>query len=39
MPKDAAREMLLGELRGFASGISLAELTQEYRGQSPMADE
>ncbi|HEY0307098.1 MAG TPA: exosortase J [Acidobacteriaceae bacterium] len=32
MPREAARTMLLGELRGFVSEIDLAELTSEYRG-------
>jgi exosortase J len=31
-PKDAARALLLGELRGFVSEIDLAQLTAEYRG-------
>jgi len=31
-PKDAARALLLGELMGFVSEISLAQLTAEYRG-------
>jgi exosortase J len=32
MPKDTARTLLLGELRGFVNEINLAELTSEYRG-------
>jgi exosortase J len=31
-PKDAARALLLGELRGFVGEIDLAQLTAEYRG-------
>jgi len=31
-PKDAARVLLLNELRGFVGDISLAQLTAEYRG-------
>ncbi|MDR3735009.1 MAG: exosortase J [Acidobacteriaceae bacterium] len=32
MSREAARTLLLGELRGFVNEIDLAELTNEYRG-------
>jgi exosortase J len=32
MPREQARALLLGELRGFVNEISLAQLTAEYRG-------